>query len=173
MIAPPERDMAIGVTQKIDIRVWKLGFIIIGRPDRQHDGIAGLQLDPADLNVLLTERGMAITGVSHLRSSSTAAGMIDGSLTIWWRCWGWVARKATMQSRVAVTVATEQQQVADAEELGLAQGFAIDRRVDDAGQQTVRGFQSAAGNEVAKVLADLVGHLGTDVLGAFEIARFY
>src|SRR5580704_8902384 len=69
--------------------------------------------------------------------------------------------------------ATEQQEVADAEELRLAQGFAIDRRVNDARQQTVRGLQSATGNEVAKVLSDLVRHLGTDALGAFEIARLH
>src|ERR1700724_3523565 len=42
MITSPERDMTIGVTQKIDIGVWKLGLITVGRSDRQHDGIACL-----------------------------------------------------------------------------------------------------------------------------------
>ena len=100
-----EGDVAVDLAVEADrVGVGELGLVGVGRADHQHDLVARRgRAAPSSVSLSAT-RATPMTGVSQRSSSSMAEGMRRGSSTSCRRCSGCWARKANMQSSVAVTV---------------------------------------------------------------------
>ncbi len=107
-----------------------------------------------------------MTGVSRRRSSSTAAGINEGSSTIGLAAIGMAGevRDHAVERRSHGVEAAEQQEVAGAEQLGMRERPAVDVGVDEGGDQPAVGPDAPLRDRGFEVRGDLLTGALADLL---------